>query len=139
MLLLGPGRVEAVYIEVVLAFAATEIPFICCQVAAPRIFAQPACKWIWDEIHFRVAIAPFDVQRRVVAVHTRHVPNRQGRRLWLLVGNFVICSFRGAVGQTSPLIAAWQLPISGSAAAKLWFARGKPLGVQNYKQEELYK
>jgi len=81
MLLPGPERVEAVCFEVVLAFAATEIPFICCQIAAPRIFAAPAFKWIWDEIHFRVAIPLFDVQRRVVEVYLLHFPKRQGRRL----------------------------------------------------------
>jgi hypothetical protein len=104
MLLLGPEKGEAICLEVVLAFAATEIPFICCQIAAPRIFAEPAFKCIWHEVHLRVPIPLFYVQRRIVEVYARQIPHMQGRRLWLLVGNFVICSFRGAVGQTSPLI-----------------------------------
>ena len=123
MLLLGPANVKAICLEIVLAFPAAIVPFICGQIFASRILAEPEMKWIWHEIHLSEPIPPCDVQRSILEVHAWQSPHGQGGRLWLLVGNFVICSFRGAVRQTSPLIATWQLPISGSAALKLWFAR----------------
>ena len=85
MLLLGPQRVKAVCLEVVLAFAATEIPFICRQIAAPWIFARPVFTCIWHEVHLRVPIRLFDVQQRIVEVYVRQIPHRQIRRLCLLV------------------------------------------------------
>ena len=70
--LLGPWT-EAICLVVVLAFAATEIPFICCQIAAPRIFAELGSKCIWHELHLRVPVPPFDVQRRIVGVYARQI------------------------------------------------------------------
>ena len=124
MLLLWPARVVAICLEVVLAFAATEIPFICCQVFAPRILAETVFLDLWHEVHLRIPIPPWPTQCRIVDVYARQIPHRQGWRLWLLVHSLLHVFFlrrRPAVGQTSPLNVAGQLPISGLAAAKLRF------------------